>query len=454
MSYEQFLASKAQRIEPTGLTMTPQFSPRLFGFQREAIEWALRLGRAALFFECGLGKTAMQVSWARAVAEATASPVLILAPLAVTHQTVREGLKFGVAVTACADASDVVAGVNITNYERVKKFDPRAFGGIVLDESSILKSYTGPTKRALCDAFAATAFKLCCTATPAPNDHMELGNHAEFLGIMTSHEMLARWFLNDFEAGIYRLKGHAIVPFWDWVTSWARCAGKPSDVGHSDDGFVLPELHTHEHIIEVDQLEDRGETLFRMPDLSATSVHKEKRRTAAARARAVAEVVRSEKEEQWLLWTDTDYEADALAEALPEAVDVRGSDRNKERALLDFADGAIRVLVTKPKLAGLGMNFQQCARLAFVGPSFSYEQFYQAVRRVWRYGQARPVHTHVFMAETEAQVWSIVRRKAEAHETMKREMFAAARRAVARESKTVAYAPKHVAPKPQWLRTG
>jgi hypothetical protein len=455
-SYEAVLARKAQNATACGLTVVPELHPKLFGYQREAVEWALRLGRAALFFDCGLGKTPMQVIWAQAVAEATGKPVLILAPLAVSLQTVREGAKFDVPITYCEDQSQVVAGVYVTNYERVARFDHGLFGGVVLDESSILKSYSGPTKRALCEAWAQTPFRLCCSATPAPNDHMELGNHAEFLGVMTSHEMLARWFLPDTStAGNYRLKGHAVVPFWDWVTSWARCAGKPSDVGHSDDGFVLPELHVHEHVVDVDQLDDRGDQLFRMPEMSATSFHREKRRTAADRARAVAATVRAEAAEQWLIWTDTDYEADALTECLPEAVDVRGgaTARAKEKALLDFADGAIRVLVTKPKLAGMGMNFQQCARVAFVGPSFSFEQYYQAVRRVWRFGQTRPVHGHVFMGASEAAVWAVVRRKADGHETMKQEMFAAARRAVMRESRTLSYQPRHRAQLPGWIRT-
>ena len=454
--YVALLERKHSALPAAGLASMPRLHPKLFGYQREAVEWALQLGRAALFFDCGLGKTACQVTWAQAVVNALGRPALILAPLAVSQQTVREGVKFDVPVTYCEDMSQVTAGVNITNYERVDRFDSGAFGSVVLDESSILKAYSGPTKRALCDAFANTPFRLCCSATPAPNDHMELGNHAEFLSVMTSHEMLARWFLNDTTtAGNYRLKGHAVVPFWDWVTSWARCAGKPSDVGHSDDGFVLPELHVHEHVIGVDMLEDRGDQLFRMPEMTATSVHREKRRTAGARAAGVAAAVRAEPSEQWLVWTDTDYEADALKDALPEAVDVRGgaAASAKERALLDFADGAIRFLITKPKLAGLGMNFQQCARVAFVGPSFSFEQYYQAVRRVWRFGQTRPVHVHIFMAQSEAAVWGVVRRKADGHETMKQEMFAAAKRALMRESRTVSYQPRHRAALPAWLRT-
>lgn len=455
MSYESFLQAKIKTLETSGFTgaKLPQM---LFGYQREAVEWALSIGRAALFFDCGLGKTPMQVSWANAVHEHTGRPVLVLAPLAVAQQTVREGAKFGITVRYCTEQSEVTGGVVVTNYERLARFDARAFAGVVLDESSILKAFSGATKKALVEAFAETPFRLCCSATPAPNDHIELGNHSDFLGVLSSHEMLARWFLNDTEhAGHYRLKGHAVAPFWDWVTSWARCAGKPSDVGHDDTGFVLPDLTVHEHVIDADLVSGRGENLFRIPDMSATSFHAEKRLTAGDRAARVAELVRAEPSEQWLIWSDTDYEADALVARLPEATDVRGSQSQavKESALLDFADGKIRVMITKPKLAGLGMNFQSCARLAFIGPSFSYEQYYQAVRRVWRFGQTRAVHVHVFLAQTETGVWSVVRRKAADHENMKREMFAAAKRALGRSQSAVKYSPNHAAPLPAWVHS-
>lgn len=453
--YDAFLAHKTVRAESLGMAHPPSLDSRLFGFQRESVEWALRLGRAALFLDCGLGKTACQVTWAKAIAEHTGRPVLILAPLAVSQQTVREGVKFGVDVRYCLDGSMLGNGVNITNYERLGKFDCSVFGGVVLDESSILKSYSGTTKQALINSFVSTPFKLACTATPAPNDHIELGNHAEFLGVMSSHEMLARWFLNDTSLfGNYRLKGHAVTSFWDWVTSWARCAGSPSDLGYADDGFVLPPLDLIEHTVDVDITSARGEQLFRIPDLSATAVHAEKRRTADYRARAVAELVAAQPDEQWLLWADTDYEADAVRAALPSALDVRGSDSlaKKEAALMGFADGDVRTLLTKPKLAGMGLNFQRCARVAFVGPSFSYEAFYQAVRRVWRFGQTRAVEAHIFLASTERQIWNVVRSKAEGHDALKVEMFAAARRAAAKESRAAVYAPTVHATLPTWLK--
>lgn len=464
-TYEQFIAKKAIVTPPSGLAEVPELNPALFPFQRDIVAWALRRGRAAIFADTGLGKTAMQLEWARVVCDhlraAGGNPrVLILAPLAVSQQTVREGAKFGIEVRYCADQSEVRDGITITNYERLGKFDRHAFGGVVLDESSILKSFMGATKRALVDAFAETPYRLACTATPAPNDHLELGNHSEFLGVLTSHEMLARWFLPDTSTfGTYRLKGHAVVPFWDWVSSWARCIGKPSDMGahYSDAGYVLPGLEIAQHGLDVDVTTDRGALLFRVPEMSATAVHKEKRRTVQARAAKVAELVAAEPSEPWLIWCETDYEADALTALLPEACEVRGSDslEAKESGLLGFADGAHRVLITKAKIAGFGLNFQRCARVAFVGPTFSYESFYQSIRRCYRFGQRRHVIAHVVMGKTESGVFDVMLRKAADHESMKAEMFNAARRAQAKEDERKhAYRPTVKATFPAWLHSG
>lgn len=456
-TYEDFLASKRVVVPEVGLKRIPQLSAALFPFQREAVRWALRRGRAALFEDCGLGKSLQSLEWSRIVASYTKGEVLILAPLAVAGQTVREGEKFGIPVAYAREQADVAGPITITNYELLERFDPSRFAGVVLDESSILKNFMGATKRRLLEAFAATPFRLACTATPAPNDHLELGNHAEFLGVLSSHEMIARWFINDTSTfGTYRLKGHAIVPFWDWVASWARCVGRPSDLGKrfSDEGYVLPALQVDKHALEVDVTTGRGEQLFRAPDLSATSVHREKRLTVGARAAKVAELVRAEPDEQWLIWCETDYEADALVAALPEATDVRGTDtlEQKTTALLGFATGVVRWMITKPKIAALGLNFQSCAHVAFVGPTFSFEQYYQAIRRVWRFGQRRPVRAHVVMAQTEIEVWSVLLRKAADHDAMKASMFEAMRRAQAKsEERAVDYDPQHVGRLPAWL---
>lgn len=453
--YEAFLTGK--HIEaPRSPVPHGALGEHLFPFQRDCVRWALARGRAALFEDCGLGKTAQQLEWARHVA-AHAGRVLILAPLAVAQQTVREGARWGIDVRYVREQSEVGdARVVITNYERLARFDVASFGGVVLDESSILKSFMGKTKRALIDACASVPYRLACTATPAPNDHLELGNHAEFLGVMQSHEMIARWFINDTSTfGTYRLKGHAVAPFWDWVASWAMCVGRPSDLGYPDDGYALPELSTTPHVVEVDLVADRGDRLFRMPDMSATSIHREKRRTAAARAAKVAELVARDYDEQWLVWCETDYEADALVTAIPEAIDVRGSHplERKERAALDFVDGRIRVLASKPSIFGWGLNFQNCARVAFMGATFSYEGFYQAVRRCWRFGQTRPVEAHVAMGSTESSVWKVMTAKRDGHDEMRAQMSAAQRRAQAREAAVLRYRPTKPMTIPDWLRT-
>jgi hypothetical protein len=454
-TYDDFLAAKAVTAAAVGIANPSDVSPTLFPFQRDTVKWALRQGRAAIFFGCGLGKTGMQLAWADAVARHTARPVLILAPLAVSHQTKREGDKFNVPVTVAKSQEDVRPGVNVTNYERLGKFTASEFGGVVLDESGILKSYMGATKQALVESFSRTPFRLCCTATPAPNDHMELGNHCEFLGVMSSHEMLARWFMPDQSSfGTYVIRGHAVESFWNWVASWARCAETPSDIGYADDGFILPELSIERRIVDVDVTHERGETLFRIPEMSATSVHKEKRRTSSARAQEIARLVAAEPGEQWLIWTDTNYEAEALAEAIPEVVEVSGddSDEIKEARLLGFVDGSVRTLLTKSKIAGFGLNLQNCARMAFVGPSFSYEAFYQNVRRAWRFGQTRPVKVYITLATTEVHVWDVVSRKAEGHSRMKDAMRAAMFRAQQRESAKVQYVAEHMGSLPTWLR--
>lgn len=459
MSYESFLSTKRSTVAPAGFAVRPEdLHPALFPFQRDSVAWALGLGRAALFLDTGLGKTLCQLTWADQVARKTEAPVIVFAPLAVAHQTRREGERFGIQVRVCRESADVGPGINIANYERLAKFDPSVFSGVVLDESGILKSFMGSTKRRLVESFASTPYRLCCSATPAPNDHLELGNHCEFLGVMQSFEMIARWFINDFDMGVYRLKGHGAAAFWDWVASWARAAENPTDLGYPDDArYVLPELRTHHHVVDVDVTEGRTDgALFRVPDMSATAVHAEKRRTARRRAAKVAELVAAEPAEQWLIWTDTDYEAEELMAVLPaDAVEVAGSDSDaaKEDGLLGFADGKHRILVTKSRIAGLGMNWQNCARVAFVGPSFSYEAFYQSVRRVWRFGQTRPVDVHVVMATTESHIWDVVSRKAGDHSVMKREMRAAMLRAHAKQSPVLGYQPKHQGRLPQWLVT-
>jgi hypothetical protein len=284
---------------------------------------------------------------------------------------------------------------------------------------------------------------------------MELGQHSAFLGAMASNEMLSRWFIADQNnMGRYRLKGHAVKPFWNWVASWARCISKPSDLGYSDDGFVLPKLNLHRHIVQSDISINTGETLFRIPEMSATSIHQEKRLSADLRADRIAEIVNAERGEAWVVWCDTDYEADALTARIADAVEVRGgmSDAMKEERLVGFSDGHVRVIVTKPSIGGFGLNWQHCARVAFVGLSFSYEQFYQAVRRCWRFGQAREVECHIAMADTERNIWDVVTRKSGDHEAMKVEMYSAMRRAHETREVKIYYEATLPASLPSWIR--
>lgn len=417
--YEAFLATKRLVDHPSGFE--PRELPSAeFAFQRDITRWACKRGRAAIFADCGLGKTLMQLAWAREVCAETNGSVLILAPLAVAAQTQREGAKFGVPVTICRTQGDVRQGVNVTNYEMLEHFDATAFAGVVLDESSILKSYTGATRTAIIEAFARTPYRLACTATPAPNDYMELGNHSEYLGVMSRTEMLSMFFVHDGgETQQWRLKGHAKADFWRWVCSWAVMLRKPSDLGYSDDGFTLPPLRYHEHLVDADPI--KAGVLFEC-DAATLEDRRRARRASITDRVAKAVEIANEGEGQCLVWCDLNAESSALAASIRGAVEVTGSDTNehKESSLLAFANGEIRVLVTKPSIAGHGMNLQSCAREVFVGLSDSYEQLYQAIRRCWRFGQTRAVDVHIITATTEgATLHNIKRKEADADEMAK-----------------------------------
>jgi DNA modification methylase len=408
MEYSAFLETKTRVNVPTGLIEIPAISPMLYDFQADLVRWALRRGRAALFCDCGLGKTPMQLEWARHIP----GNVLILAPLAVSMQTVAEGRKFGVDVKYCRDQADVLPGVTITNYEMLDHFDPSFFTGIVLDESSILKSFTGKIRNSIIDSFADTPFRLACTATPAPNDFMELGNHSEFLGVMNRSEMLAMYFIHDGgETAKWRLKGHAEEPFWQWICSWAMNVRRPSDLGYSDDLFVLPPMEIHSHIVKVNEAPDGF--LFPVEALTLSERQMERRATTDIRAQTCADLVATKPDEQWLIWCNLNDESAQLKAMIPGAVEVKGSDsiEHKEKSLLGFATGEVRILVSKPKIAGMGLNYQGCHNMAFVGLSDSYEQFYQAARRCWRFGQKSSVDVHVITAETEGAVVRNIQRK-------------------------------------------
>lgn len=464
-AYHQLIASKRIAFAGEGLQHIPALNPAMFPHQAHATDFALRKGRAALFLDTGLGKSLCALDWGRIVVEETNKSVLMLAPLAVAQQHAREAERFGVEASVVRSEEEIGGKrIYITNYDRLDKFDPDRFGGVILDESSILKSFSGKTTRRLIEAFGKTRFRLACTATPAPNDHTELGTHAEFLGAMRREEMLPIWFINDTaDTGTWRIKGHARENFWSWVASWSRCISKPSDLGFDDGGFALPPLEIVHHEVLADRMSDAGyekrgklagqQRLFRIPDTSATSIHHEKRLTVDQRAGRVAELLATAPDEPWIVWVDTDYEADAVMAALPEAVEVRGSmaTEEKERRLVSFSEGRTRILVTKPKIAGYGLNWQHCARQCFAGISFSYEAFYQAIRRSWRFGQTRPVQIHVVCADTERAIWAVVERKSGDHDAMKREMVAAMRRSMNEAKSRKIYTPTREAAVPAWL---
>lgn len=454
--YAAFLAGKQPRAIASGLADVPALHPGLAPHQRDAVAFGLRQGRWGLFFDTGLGKTLCELEWCKHAAAATNGRALILAPLAVAGQIAHiEAAKWGYSVNVIREAGDARDGINVCNYDRLDRIDPDAFGAVALDESSILKSFTGKTTRALIAAFESHRFRMAATATPAPNDHMELGNHAEFLGLMSGQEMLSRWFINDTSTASqnWRLKGHAQEAFWDWVASWAVMAETPADLGHDASAYVLPPLRIHRHRAAGDVRAPIG-ALF-ATDLSATTLHDVKRQTATARAEAAAAIVCSlPAGEAAVVWCDTDYEADALAAALPGAAEVRGSHtaERKEATLAAFASGEARILITKPAICGFGLNWQHAATMVFVGRSFSYEAWYQAVRRCWRFGQTRPVDCHLIVAEGEDQIGRVIARKSEDHATMKRSMRAAMKRAAGREAlRRTPYNPTHTGRMPAWL---
>lgn len=409
MSYHDLLARKRRVQMDGGLTVEAASLPgTLYPWQNAIVRWALRKGRACIFADCGLGKTFMQVAWASAIQ----APTIILAPLCVAEQTVDEAARLGVHVTYAHDEHEAnPAGITITNYERLHKFDVARYRAVVLDESSILKAFDGKTRTALISAFRQTPYRLCCTATPSPNDIAELANHSEFLGLMTRPEFLATWFVHD-DAG-WRMKRHAVKPFFRWVASWAVALRKPSDLGWNDEGFRLPPLHILERVVDADALPG---VLF--PGMAARGVNgriRVRRASLEHRVNATADIVRKAADEQWILWCGLNEESAALASTIPGAVEVKGADSHAEKvgAVRAFVAGTIRVLVTKPKILGFGMNFQNCARMAFVGMSDSYESYYQCIRRAWRFGQQKPVEAWIVVSEGESVVVNNVRKKEE-----------------------------------------
>lgn len=460
--YEEFLRGKEFADASSGFDIElKELNENLFDWQKVLVRWALRRGRAALFEDCGLGKTIQQLEWARHVSLREKAPVLIFAPLAVSEQTRQEGAKFGIGVTVCRDQDDVVEGINITNYEKFHKFDPSAFCGAVVDESSILKSYTGIFRNEVIEKFGSAPFRLACTATPSPNDYMELGNHAEFLGIMSRSEMLSMFFINDTgDTQKWRLKGHVRDNvFWSWLASWAVMIGKPSDLGYDDDGFILPKLTYHEHMLPPPSDALRRDKGFFLSRVVGMDERREVRReTVETRCRYAADLVNGTGG-SWVIWCGLNAEGDLLEKLIDGAVQVAGRhpDEVKSERMLRFANEG-GVLVTKPKIAGHGMNWQVCDHVLFVGLNDSWEDLYQAVRRVWRFGQKCEVRVHIVLDEREGTVLENVRSKDARALKMIGEMVGFTKELTKREihkagREYVNYNPREEMEVPIWLRT-
>lgn len=414
-SYANFLAKKRMTDPATGVDGHIDIPKFMFPHQRDITRWALRRGRAAIFAGTGLGKTVMEIVWAANVARHTGRPVLILAPLAVAAQHVREAAKFDISASIAHSQDDVSTGVNVTNYAKIGRFDLDHFGGIVLDESSILKAHDGKTRGKLIADCQRIPFRLAATATPAPNDFMELGNHAEFLGAMSFTEMLAMFFVHDGgETQKWRLKGHAESEFWKWMASWSVMLRKPSDLGYPNDGYDLPPIVTKQHITAVEYAPnmDAG-TLFPIEAKTLQERIGARRSSVRERVDLAAQIVASKPNDPWVVWCQMNDESAALAKAIPGAVEIVGSDAEeaKEKKLEDFALGRTRVLISKPSITGYGCNWQHCADTVFCGLNDSFEQVFQAIRRFWRFGQTKEVTAHFIASELEGAVVANLRRK-------------------------------------------
>lgn len=467
-AYQAFLASKAPADPPSGFRDAPPLPSCLKPFQAAITAWALRRGRAALFEGTGLGKTLQQLCWADAVVNHEGAPVLVLTPLAVAEQTVAEAAKFGIPGVYYAADRHGEAPITVTNYERFDKFRIEDFAGIVLDESGILKSQDGKTRAELTDACRNTPWRLCCTATPAPNDYTELGQHAEFLGVMSAKEMLSMYFVHDGSIRAddhsqtndgWRLKRHAAREFWRWVASWSVMVRHPADLGFNDPGYDLPPLSLHQVTVAAEYRPTAGQ-LFPVAASTLGERIGVRKDTAAARVAAAAEIVAREPDKAWLIWCNLNSEADEIERLLPAALQVAGRHpvETKVSRLLGFKEGRPAILISKPSLAGHGMNWQHCSRMVFVGLTDSFEQIYQAIRRCWRFGQPRPVDVYFVASELEGAVVANLRRKEQAFDAML-DAMASHMRDLIRENVTggrvasAAYNPQFNMEVPQWLLT-
>ena len=463
MDYQEFIRSKEKSIQSSGFESDrASYNKNLFDWQRDIVHWALKKGKASLFEDCGLGKTLQQLSFGEEVCKYTGGKALILAPLAVASQTKAEGEKFGIEVNICRKQEDVKSGINITNYEMIEHFDASEFVCIILDESSILKNSVGATRNLLTEKFKDTPYKLCCTATPAPNDFMEIGNHAEFLGIMSQTEMLATYFVHDGKnTSKWRLKGHAKEKFFEWIASWACCMTSPADLGYEAGSYELPPLSIHEIQVESGntQQED-GQMMFYAETAESLSERREARKESLERRVAKSKEIAESAEGQALIWCDFNDESALLAQEVSESVEVKGadSDEHKKTAMLSFSHGEVKRLISKPKIAGWGMNWQNCNTVIFCGLSDSFESYYQAIRRCWRFGQKKPVDVYIITSDAEIAVKQNIERKQAEAQQMTSQLVRYTKDILESEIKgTVRISERYIAIEsmiiPEWLRS-
>jgi hypothetical protein len=455
MDYLEFIKTKEFKHVSAGFDADVNEYP-LFDYQEPIVKWALKRGKAAIFADTGLGKTIMQLSWADQVAIKTNSPVLILAPLAVSSQTIDEGSKYGIYVEKLnVNARVFGPGVYITNYEQLHKVDCTQFKGLALDESSILKGMDGRRRKEITEFGRNIPYRLSCTATPSPNDFMELGTQAEFLGIMSQVEMLAMFFVNDMsDTGKWRLKGHGHKKFFEWLATWSVVIRKPSDLGFDDSNHELPPLVYHEHVIQTDPTD----SLFVEPAMGLQDRNKARKDSVDDRVKLAADIANS-IDGPVLVWCNLNDESEKLSNAIEGAIEVKGSDKpdHKEKTLLGFAKNDVKCLVTKPKIAGFGMNWQNCNNVIFVGLSDSWESYYQAVRRCWRFGQKKEVNVHVISADTEGAVVENIKRKDAQNITLGKSMVEFMKTMMEKEIFSAAtekteYNPQKEMELPSWLK--
>lgn len=463
--YEKFLESKKITAVSSGFERSKdKMCPKMFEWQKDIVYWALKKGRCALFEDCGAGKTLQFLEWGTAVAEKTDKPVLVVSPLAVAEQTKREADKFGYEnVRVVREQKQVGVGINVTNYEILEHFDASAFGGVVLDESSILKNFAGKIRTEIIEKFRDTPYKLSCTATPAPNDYMELGNQAEFCGVMSRTEMLATYFIHDGgDTSHWRLKGHAQDRFWEWLATWAVVLTNPADLGYDGAGYELPELHTVQHTVKSEEnIIDDNYSLFADIAQTLNERRNARRNSLEDRCAEAAKLIETAPDDQWLVWCDLNAEADELKRIIPNAVEVRGTDtpEYKSAMLNGFTTGEVKIIISKPSIAGWGLNWQNCHNMIFVGLSDSYEMMYQAIRRCWRFGQERPVYVHIITSEAEGAVKDNIDRKEKQAKAMIDEMVKHTQEILEQEIRgtvriTIPYNPTVEMIIPEWLVEG